>query len=334
MNHIALAAPVENDKEARSDFPAYARVWTVSESKAGTLTQCLGVGMHFDPHPVEKIVVRTRGLRKLIARPVFKRSEAEPGIIVSCGSLPEQHVLQMQRAFGERPLTVHLQRPKVEGYDLCFVSRHDWTPELADRPNYHSVVGVPHRVTQRVLAPLRDKARLRYAPNNEKVAVIFVGGTNGAYAYDDRALNELSNVIHKLVEQHWRVLVSTSRRSSPQTLQALLELRNPMVEVWDRTGHNPFLDYMAAADAFLIGKDSITMPCEALVTGKPVYALELTHIPGDRVTKFERFHHDLQDVLKLTRPFRDEIADYDYVPLDETGRIVKTISAALAANRA
>jgi uncharacterized protein len=333
MELVERTAPAENETEEQAGLSGYAKVWAVSEPKAGTLTQCLGVGMHFDPRPIEKIVIRSHGLKKLFARPVFKRSESAPDIIISCGSLPERHVLQMQQTFGDRPLTVHLQRPKVEGYNLCFVSRHDWTPELAQRPNYHSVVGVPHRVSQRVLAPLRDNARLRYAPNNEKVAAIFVGGTNGAYAYDDLALKYLSNMIHLLTEQHWRVVVSTSRRSSAEILQTFLKLRNPMVDVWDRTGNNPFLDYMAAADAFLIGKDSITMPCEALVTGKPVYALELTHIPGDRVTKFERFHRDLQDVLGLTRPFHNEIVDYNYVPLDETGRIAKIISAALVSSR-
>ncbi len=305
-------------------------VWAVSEAKAGTLTQCLGVATRFNANPTEKVVVKERRLKRIFAKPIFNSAERGPDLIVSCGSRPEEHVLRIDRAYKKKPFKVHLQRPKVHGYDLCFVSRHDWTPDLTDRAEYHPVVGVPHRITADRLAHLRDDARDRYAPNGERVAAIFVGGSNGAYVYDAASLRNISKTILLLAEQDWKVLVSTSRRSDQATLDALLHIRSNKIEVWDRSGNNPYLGYVAAADAFLIAKDSITMPCEALATGKPVYSLNLSHIPGPRLEKFEGFHRDLEWELNLTRSFQDELKAYPYVALNETDRIASIVANAIA----
>ncbi|MDX3929357.1 MAG: ELM1/GtrOC1 family putative glycosyltransferase [Shinella sp.] len=309
------------------------RAWVVSEPKVGTLTQCTGVAVHFDPEPDQRIVVVRHGIKRLLAPPMFRKSEAAPDLIISCGFRPEKPVLKMQRAFGGHPLTVHLQRPEIEGYDLCFVSRHDWTPDLDDRENFHSMVGVPHRLTPERLASLEEAARSRYAPAGERVAAVFVGGSNGAYVYDDSALRRIVDAIRQLADQGWRLLVSTSRRSEQHTFETLRALRSDTIDVWDRQGENPYLDYVAAADAFLIAKDSITMPCEALTTGKPVYSLDLTAVPGERFAKFERYHDDLQNVLKLTRKFGGTLDAYDYTPLAETPRIAGIIREALEKKR-
>jgi mitochondrial fission protein ELM1 len=132
-----------------------------------------------------------------------------------------------------------------------------------------------------------------------------------------------------LEKQGWRIVVSVSRRSEDHTQQALSTLNSESIAVWDRRSENPYLDYMAAADAFVIAKDSITMPCEALATGKPVFTLDLTPVAGPRLDKFERYHRDLHETLQLTRPFEGKIEPYSYEPLDETRRIASVIRSQL-----
>ncbi|WP_376743341.1 mitochondrial fission ELM1 family protein [Ensifer canadensis] len=300
-------------------------VWAVAESKAGTLTQCLGVGKQFVLEPAVKLISRARGIKKWFEPPLFRRTEERPELVISCGFRAEPTVLDIKSAYGGLPFTVHLQRPRIEGYDLVFVSRHDWVDELANRPNYHQMVGVPHQITWARLAPLRDAARRRFSPDGRPIAAIFVGGSNGAYVYDETTHETIRHAARQLEREGWRVVASVSRRSEDNTQQALLELNGENIAVWDRQTENPYLAYMAAADAFLITKDSITMPCEALATGKPVFTLDITPVEGPRLDKFVRYHRDLHETLQLTRPFEGKIEAYIYEPLDETRRIASII---------
>lgn len=310
--------------------PDVDRIWTVTESKAGTLTQCVGVAKYLNPEPVTKVVSLTRGIRKWFEPPLFRRREQRPDIVISCGFRSEKPVLAIKEAYGGKPLAVHLQKPRIEGYDMVFVSRHDWKAELDGRPGYHPMTGVPHQITAARLDAIRTEARAKFKADDRRVVSVFVGGSNGAYVYDDRTHEGIAAAIEGLRDEGWRVLVSVSRRSEDATLQQLMKLRSPDVDVWDRKSENPFLQYMAAADGFLIAKDSITMPCEALATGRPVYSLDISPVPGPRLDKFEFYHRDLSETLRLTRPFAGEMAPYDYEPLDETRRIASVIRARLA----
>ncbi|KQS75567.1 nucleoside-diphosphate sugar epimerase [Rhizobium sp. Leaf384] len=310
-------------------LPSVRRGWAVTEEKAGTLTQCLGIARQIDPAPVVKIVTRPHGWRKWFKPRLFSTREAEPAFLVSCGFRAEEPVLAIKHAFGGRPFAVHLQRPRVDGYDLIFVSRHDWVPDLDGIGHVRQMVGVPHQITPERLAAYAD-SRSKYAEPTDRVAAVFLGGSNGAYLYDDACHLHIRDAVKGLEAAGWKVVITVSRRSSEETLQAALTLRSENITVWDRTGENPYLDFMASADAFLIAKDSITMPCEALVTGKPVYTLDLTPVPGERLLKFETYHTDLRETLNLTRAFKGDLAPYVYEPLNETKRIGAIVADALA----
>lgn len=300
-------------------------IWAVSVASVGTLSQCSAVAKALDEDYRKKIVVPQRGLARLFQKSLHRRDEAAPDVIVSCGSESERHVLKMKAAYKGGPLAVHLQPPKIDGYDMVFVSRHDWVEDFNARPDYHQMVGVPHRFSFGGWQELRGSARARYAPNNERIVVVLVGGANGAYAYDQASLVAIVQAVTDQVQAGWKALVSVSRRTDPDTRQALKALRSEKTVVWDGDGDNPFVDYLAAADAFLIAKDSVTMPCEALSTGKPVYSLELSKIAGRKLDKFERFHDDMQKTLGLTRPYLGSLDPYDYTPPDETRRIADLV---------
>lgn len=310
------------------------KFWVVSEPKIGTLSQCTSVAKILDASPIEKTFVPNRGIRKIFDKPLFRTSEPPPTAVISCGFRAEKRVMAIKAAFKGKPITVHLQRPKIEGYDLVFVSRHGWSAELDDRPNYEKMLGVPHRFSLEFWNQKRPAARAKYAPDGEKIAAVFVGGSNGAYEYDQASQSSIAEAISTLADTGWKVLVSVSRRSSGETLSALEKIRSKKVTVWDKKTENPYVDYAAAADAFLIAKDSVTMPCEALSTGRPVYALELTHVPGERLEKFEWYHNDLQQNLGLTQPFDGHLAAYGYLPPEETKRISKIVFDRIAKQNA
>ncbi len=82
-----------------------------------------------------------------------------------------------------------------------------------------------------------------------------------------------------------------------------------------QTKRNPYLDYMAAADAFVIAKDPITMPCELWPR-----ASRSTHgfdprrgaAAGEGSSAITR---DLHETLQLTGRLRGRIEPYSYEPL-------------------
>lgn len=308
------------------------RIWTVSERKAGTLTQCLGVSRPVDPDP-HKIIIENRlpRWRQGIFSPYRKLATPEPDIIVSCGILAPRHVFAIAAACRKRPLTVHLQTPQEKFahlYDLAFISRHDWTEEKAKAPNFRQMLGVPHQFTREGLEEARPAARAKWGGGDAKLLAVFVGGPNGAYDFDAATVERLIGTVRRLSAEGWRVLVTTSRRSPPELQSAMLGLRSQEIVVWDRDGANPYADFLAAADAFLITKDTITMTCEAVTTGRPVYAFDLAHVPGERLSKFEWFHADMDETLGLTRPFTGAIESYSYSPPDEAKRIAQIIREA------
>jgi uncharacterized protein len=309
------------------------RAWTVSEVKAGTLTQCLGIARQFDPEPHSVIVKRK--LKSWHIGPLFPHRDlpqARPDLTVSCGSMSTPHVGALLRKIRPRPFAVHLQRPFdqfVSQFDMCFISRHDWKPECDREPRFHRMLGVPHQITAEALTALRAPARERWVRDGQAVTVL-VGGPNEAYAYDDETVARLLEAIRQLARDGWTVLVSTSRRSRSEILAELLTVTDPRIKVWDRRGENPYRQFLAAADAFLITKDTVTMHCEALVTGKPVYTFDLARMPGGlQFGKFQWFHDDMQNTLRLTRPFEGSLDAYSYDPPNETLRIGSAVRAAL-----
>lgn len=308
------------------------RVWTVSEVKAGTLTQCVGVGHHIDPELHSVIVAKQlRRWRTGLLSPYRRLPQPHPDIIISCGTLAQRHVFAIAAACNKRPLTVHLQTPSsafAQQYDMAFIPRHDWTDAKANTAGFHQMLGAPHQITAERLENARPTARATWVKSNAKAVTVLIGGSNGAYLFDDATIDKLIATIEGLAARGWTVLVSTSRRSEPTILPRLLALRSDRIIVWDRTSANPYVDFLAAADAFLITKDTITMNCEAVASGRPVYSFDLAKTPCDKLDKFERFHADMSTTLGLTRPFEGEIVHYEYTPPDKSRRIAELIRSA------
>ena len=96
--------------------------------------------------------------------------------------------------------------------------------------------------------------------------------------------------------------------------------------LWDGTGENPYMGYLALADAIVVTEDSVNMASEAAGTGKPVYIARLTG--GSR--KFTRFHEGLREA-GITRPFTGAFETWRYTPPDDMARAAARVRALLGA---
>src|SRR5262245_14964829 len=98
--------------ERAVEMAANLRVWTVSEAKAGTLTQCLGVARLIDPKPRKLVIKRELpAWRSGLLSPYRLLRSPEPQVIISCGGLANSHARALSAACKVPPYTVHLALP-------------------------------------------------------------------------------------------------------------------------------------------------------------------------------------------------------------------------------
>jgi len=187
------------------------------------------------------------------------------------------------------------------------------------------MLGVPHRVDATEITASREGARRRFAPDGGKVATCLIGGPNPAYDFDVQTMDRIISAVRTLLGEGWRCLVSTSRRTPAEFHDRLMLIESPNMLVWDNKGENPYLEFLAAADAFLVTEDSITMTCEAIATGKPVYSIPLAGTPGPRLEKFKRLQATLRDHLQVTRPFEGLLDAYAYTPFNDAENVAREI---------
>ena len=90
--------------------------------------------------------------------------------------------------------------------------------------------------------------------------------------------------------------------------------------IWDGSGDNPYMGYLALADVLVVTADSVNMVSEAAATGKPVFVVDLKG--GSR--KFRLFHEDMRG-KGITRPFEGRLETWIYPPLQETARAAEEI---------
>jgi uncharacterized protein len=251
-----------------------------------------------------------------------------PRLVIGCGRNTAAPALAIRRAAGGRTLAVQVQDPRIgrDAFDLMVVPAHD----RLRGPRVVVTAGAVHRVT-----PARLKEALRSFPAlaalPRPIIGLLIGGANRAYRPNSAGLAATAAAIAAAVRRCGGSIVATpSRRTGAAGLAALPEhLGSLPGEIWDGTGANPYYAYLAAADAFLVTADSVSMISEAAATGKPVHIIALPG--GDR--KFARFHAAMQRA-GVTRPFAGDIEAWSYAPPDDTARAGAAVRDLLLAHLA
>ena len=247
--------------------------------------------------------------------------DGEPDLVVSCGRHAVGPALWVKRRCGGRPFLVHVQHPRVDPgrFDLIVAPKHD----RLKGPNVIPIRGALNGVTEKKL----EEAAARFAPTlahlPRPLVAVLLGGDNSVYRLTDTVAERLLHDLRRLCAENGAGLVVTpSRRTTPAVIDLLRHgLCDMPAKSWDSNGENPYLGYLALADAVLVTGDSVNMVSEACATGKPVYVVQLE---GGDGSKFADFHRDLQDA-GITRPFDGRLETWSYPPLNETERVAEEI---------
>jgi uncharacterized protein len=310
-----------------------ARGWVIADDKIGMQVQVKGVadalGLDY-----ELKQVAPRGLTRLLA-PWSRPGRAErigqegsllgppwPQIALATGRLSIPYIRAVKRLAGPDTFTVILQDPKTSANSADLI----WVPEHDQRrgANVIATVTAPHSFSPERLAALRAHVPAAIAALPHPRVTVVLGGANGIYTYDDESLRRLSAGLTSLAAGGASFMITPSRRSPPQLVEAVEAATRPGPRiVWDGTGVNPYPDFLAHADALVVTADSVNMTGEACATGRPVYVFA----PKGGSAKFDRFHAALR-ALGATRPLPDRLTAlevWSYDPLDSSRQIAAEI---------
>jgi mitochondrial fission protein ELM1 len=271
-----------------------ARVWLLTSYRAGDNAQVLGLAEALGwPFEVKRLRFRKTEfltnrlfgstLAGMIAEGSSPLAPPWPDLIISAGRRNEpvaRWIRDQSRRSSAGPATrlVHLGRPWADPqhFDLIVTTPQYRVPERANV----LTIGAPlHRVTPPRLAEARVKWTPALASLPRPWIAILVGGNSPPYVFDAAMARDLAAAANALADRSGAALLATtSPRTSPEAASALRQaLRQPnFFHEWTPDPDaNPFLGFLALADAFIVTGESMSMAAEACSTGKPVYLFDM-----------------------------------------------------------
>lgn len=317
-------------------------IWVLADDRAGNRAQCLGVADRLGTAYITKEIRYNawarlpnllRGASLLgLDRASTKALKAPwPDVVISAGRRTAPVARWIKRRNPQTAL-VHLMWPDAapDGFDCIVLPSHD--KAHGDQPNILRVLGAPHRITPTVLeaAAGQWRERLEHLPPAARIAVL-VGGSTKDSAFTDADYHRLGGLAKTLATgAHGSILLTTSRRTGKAGEKILLGHIDKIPNhshCWGNpgSGENPYLGYLALADAIIVTADSIAMCSEACSTHKPVFIYQ----PMTLSAKHSRFVNTLiatgyaypldEDfVSAIRKPFKHQ-------PLDSAATVAQHI---------
>ncbi|MCH8188084.1 MAG: mitochondrial fission ELM1 family protein [Proteobacteria bacterium] len=314
--------------------------WVLTDGKAGTENQCLGLA---------DALALAVTVKRLAPRAPWRWAPASlwtlpwgeiplalfhgddplappwPRLLIASGRPSVGPALAIRRASKGATFCVQLQDPRVSPrhFDLVAAPRHD---HLAG-PNVLATRGALHRVTAAKLEQAAAHFGPRYAHLPRPRVAVLIGGTSKHYRLTASVAERLGRDLRTLGGAAGAgLMVTASRRTGSDNEKTLrMALEGAACEFWDGEGENPYLGFLALADHIIVSEDSVSMTSEAASTGKPVYTIALE----GGAPKFREFHESLA-ADGVTRPFTGALETWSYTALDDTRRVADEVRARLA----
>ena len=305
--------------------------WVVTDGTVGMEIQGLGLAAALGTEPVVKRVRIRAPWRYLPPRfwfapmralgPGSDRLEPPwPDLLIGTGRQSVALSIAVRRLSRGRTFTVQIQNPAVplDNFDLVVAPLHD----RLEGPNVISTRGSLTGVTAERLAAAARRFADGLSDLPRPLVAVLIGGNSRTYRLTLDLTRRLAAQLADLAKRTGAGLAVTPSRRTGGANEAVLReaLAGVPAVVWDGTGDNPYLGYLALADAIVVTCDSVNMVSEACTTGKPVYVIDLAGGSG----KFRRFHERLRRD-GLTRPFDGTLERWHYAPLNDTAHVADRV---------
>ena len=316
--------------------------WVLSDGKAGTENQCIGLA---EAIGVEPVVKRVRPRAPWTWLPVGRwplphlalGADSDPvvppwpDILIAAGRRGVPYALAIKRRSGAATFAIQVQDPRVPShrFDMVVPPRHDHVRGA----NVVATRGALNRVTPARLAAAAAAIAERLSHLPRPLVAVLIGGSSNSYRLTPGPARALGQRLAAMAADAGAGLaVTASRRTGQVNLEALCaglgQALGPITstgagataEIWDGAEPNPYFGYLGLADAIVVTCDSVSMTSEACATGKPVHVVDL---PGG-APKFHEFHARLR-ADGLTRRFTGRLEQWAYEPLRDTAEVAAEV---------
>jgi uncharacterized protein len=308
-------------------------VWALADERAGNRSQVLGVSEALGlPFTIKEIrygrlarlpnAVLGASLAGLTAESRAALSAPWPDVAIAAGRRAAPVLRAIRRRAGGRAFVVQLMDPggRRGNLDLIAVPAHDG---VAQAPNIISTVGSPHRVTAERLAAARAEWLPRFQHLSSPRIALMVGGPTRRRGFTSEMARTLARTASQLAaDAGGSLLVSTSRRTGDAAGDLIAAITVPHHAYRYRdSGENPYLGYLAVADAVIVTGDSASMCTEACATEAPVY---IYAPPGFVTDKHRRLHQSLVD-HGCARPLGPHVESWRHSAVNSAGTVAGEI---------
>lgn len=266
-------------------------IWVLTDGKAGDLLPCKGVANKLaslmskdgvSANIQERTVKPSKPWVWLMPfgpiDPAEKNDKPDsplapkyPDVAIASGRRAVPYLKTLKR-LAPNCVTVFIKDPRIgtSAADIIWVPSHD---KLRGSNVLVSETG-PHHIEQSDLNKRRAIPHKDLFSLPEPRLTVLLGGPSGQTKYTDTDIAVLRTHLANLARQAGSVIITTSRRTPESWLEQLSHIisNRPSI-VWtpNSAEPNPYIEFLAAADALVVTGDSHNMVGEALCTGAPVY---------------------------------------------------------------
>ena len=311
--------------------------WILTDGKIGMVNQCRALARALGLDPEMKTVdlrapwcwlpPRLTPARTGVVTPdSTPLAPPWPDLLIATGRKSVAPARAIRRASGGHTFCVQIQAPGVApgAFDVVVAPAHD----RLDGANVISTIGSMQGIDHAALEDARAAFAGRVAPLPHPRVAVLLGGDNGVFRFTRARADSLAAQLRDLAaKRNVGLMVTPSRRTPGFAVDAIKGALDGLeADIWDETGANPYLGFLAHADAIIVTGDSVNMVSEAVATGKPVHVVPLEG--GSR--KFARFH-EAMTARGFTRPFSGALESWTYEPPDDMAVVVTEIQRRMAA---
>jgi hypothetical protein len=147
-----------------------------------------------------------------------------------------------------------------------------------------------NRVTPGELAQAAERWPRLFGETPKPHIVLLVGGASAEHRLDPQTATRMGDEVGRFAQQAGGTVLAVTSRRSGRDVEEALEAglgASGCVDHWEASRHeNPYLAYLALADAIVVTGDSESMLAEAVATGKPVYIYPVPKRPPGLYSRF------------------------------------------------